>query len=372
MIARLQVLLPYVFIIPADQALPSYEWELAGRQVRVYAPYKSQVDRSMLEPYSPEPLTWLPERLAPAEPQPRVPTLRMNGRETVVADTLQIDVRADRLDRRADADEPLVELGFKVANDLLARLRTLARAGHVRPIRVDSTVWRLEYLNDDESELAPQEGLVRARLGASWEANLFGVMPDFWAAVQDLPADFEATPWDTLLLDAVDLLREIGPALVLAVAAIETRIDQALDVLAPLGGLSNDFWTWIKERDRDHQRAPSLGEQLDPLLRGLSGKSLKERNDLWETFKNLYEARNKHVHEGLATIGGKPVTLDAARRLVASTGDIIDWIEDLLPKEHRRPQYKPATEVAVELRGLIQAPKPGEASPPPPVGTSET
>jgi hypothetical protein len=321
----------------------------------------SGIDRSVFDPASPAPLTDVGDRLGPVDPQTPTELVLIDGHPTIQADAISIQFQADEFDRRTDADEPLVELGFRMANDLLARLRTLGRAG--QPIAPNSTAWRLVYANDDGSELEPKEGLRRGLGGVSWRWQLFGLRPDLWKAAAALPNDFEPTAWDTLLLDAVDLLPDVGPAIVLAFAAIETRIDRALDVLAAQAGLSDELWEWITQREGDYRKEPSMTEQVDSLLKAVSGHSLKEDGRLWEAFQNVRQARNTFVHEGRARIGPQALASERASQLVALSGDIIDWIEGLLPDGHQRPRYQAEGERFVQLTKWMTR-TPDDAPPP--------
>jgi hypothetical protein len=70
--------------------------------------------------------------------------------------------------------------------------------------------------------------------------------------------------------------------MVLASAAIETRIGSALDMLAARSSLNPEFWTWLTERGGVYYKEPSFAEQLDQLLRGVVGVSLKDDQRLWE------------------------------------------------------------------------------------------
>jgi len=183
-----------------------------------------------------------------------------------------------------------------------------------------------------------------------------------WSVLRDLPDDYVAPPWETLLLDARVLLEserlpEVGPALVLAASAIETRIDDALRVLAERhGGTVVALWSWLSKRDPWWQE-PSIVEKLSVVLGALTGRSLKDDNDLWEAFQNLREARNRYVHEGVAQIGGQPVTSDQASNLVAKTRLILDWLEDGLPEEARRPRYERLHTFQIDR--ALTAPEPG-------------
>jgi hypothetical protein len=91
------------------------------------------------------------------------------------------------------------------------------------------------------------------------------------------------------------LLPEVGPALVLAVTALETLISATLNQLASSANLPSGLWEWINNRG-DYRKEPSVEEQFDVLLRVLAGKSLRNQSDLWRGFKDLKEARNSFVH----------------------------------------------------------------------------
>src|SRR5262249_51631552 len=148
-----------------------------------------------------------------------------------------------------------------------------------------------------------------------------------------LPAQFSPGPWDRLLLDAESLLPEIGPALVLAFTAVETRIESALRILVPKEGPAAGLWAWIEKLD--YWRSPSVADQLNRILRALTGHSLLDEQKLWTGFNDLKRARNDFVHAGRASL-----PLERARELIDMAGEIIDWVEALLPPEERRPRYE--------------------------------
>ena len=359
MIARLQILLPHTFAIAADQNLEPYEVVADWIRARVFPPYQSQVDRSIVELENPTPLIGLRDQLDPAEPQVTTPSIRIDGREAIQADALRIDFSADEFDRSEKSDEP-VPIGFRLANDLQQAVRTLGRVPGVKPLSPESTVWQLRFLRDDGSELEKTPGLHRGLggVGGRWEVTALGA--ELWNAAKDLPTEFEASAWDSLFLDALALLPEIGPAIVLAFSAIETRIQTALAALAAHGGIGEELWIWISERD-DYRKMPSITEQLDSLLHAVSGSSLKDHATLWEAFQNLRKARNSFVHEGRAKIGEQAVTVDRARELVTQAGTIIDWIEALLPADQRRPTFVAAPGTVEITKAMVGPSDTGQA-----------
>jgi hypothetical protein len=82
-----------------------------------------------------------------------------------------------------------------------------------------------------------------------------------------------------------------------------------------------------------------MTDLFDSLLLAVARRSLKEDNRLWEGFQNLRRTRNTFVHEGKAIIGGAPVDVVEAARLIGIAREILDWVDQLLPGAHRRPVY---------------------------------
>lgn len=361
MIARFQVLLPYAITIAPGHNVAPFETEAEGNHVRVYPPHKAKADKGALNPDSLAPITEIGRNLAASDDLVTTTAVLLDDAPTIQADVFQIDFLRDEFDRTPESNDPPQELCFQLANRFLAGLRTLGRSGFIKPLADTGSIWTIRYLTDDERELEPQEGRIRARSGASWNWTMLGVAQPLWQALQELPDDFEPTAWDTLLLDALNSLPEVGPSIVLAFAAIETRIDSALDLLAS-ESLDPDFWDWIRDREGDYRKEPAVREQLDQLLHGVSGHSLKDEATLWMHFRNLNQARNTFVHEGEARIGDTPVDYTRASELVRYAGDIIDWIETLLPENQRRPQYDLEAS-RMQLMKVFVAPSPTVAEP---------
>ncbi len=267
-------------------------------------------------------------------------TLLLDGQPTVEANLVQLDFYRSEFDRREGAaSDPPIELIFELLNRVLATLRTLLRAGQLKPLAADGSYWRLDYLTDAGAELLPEEGLIRRRLGQRLFVQLHGITEATWRRLQEVSPAYSPPAWETLLLDAEALLPEIGPALVLAATTLETLIAAVLDWLAAQANLPPGLWAWINDRG-DYRKEPSTAEQFDALLRSLAGTSLKDDGRLWEGFKQLRDARNSFVHDGRAVIGKNrdEVTVARARELVGRAREIAAWIEQLLPANQRRPE----------------------------------
>jgi hypothetical protein len=181
MIARFEVLLPAGMVIAPETEMEPFEREVDGYRIRVYPPYRSVLDHSALEFDSTEPLFEIPRLLDRVDPQPATGAVLVEGLQTVQVDVLRIDFVGREFDRRRGADDPPIELALRVADDLLARLRTLGRAGHLKPVG-ERAIWRVAYLRDDESVFEPSEELARARNAVSWRVKLLALRPSLWDA----------------------------------------------------------------------------------------------------------------------------------------------------------------------------------------------
>lgn len=321
-------------------------------QVSVIPPYRSQRPREATS----EPGPGDPNSLNAADPQPTEENIEIDGKAAIHCDAIAVRIDApgfefDRTRSEAQATTVASLLGIAVdaVNGVLERIRVLARATHLRPLEPDSTLYRLVFLNDSGEPLDADPEKFRQTWNTGLRIRYVAVTDAMW---QDAVAlgEYETPPWDALLLDAMDLDVEIGPSLVLAATAVETRIAHALDLLAQ-GKLPDDLWEWIKERGGDYKKEPSVAEQLDTLLGVLGGRSLKDDERLWAAGVQLRDARNSFVHEGRARFGKakRVVTRQKARELVMQAGEIIDFIEELLPEEARRPRETNPVQVTTTL-----------------------
>ena len=264
----------------------------------------------------------------------------IEGVPTFQADVLAIDFVKDSFVRgKDDSIDPPTEVIQRAVDSILIRVRYTTKAEMIRPIRFSDCTWRIEYLRDDATELAKEVGLVRRRALNSFDARHIGLTPSKWADALALPHDCKAPPWEALLVDANYEMPSVGPAIVLAATALEVFASHILDELAPTNGIKPDLWAWLNGR-KDHRLDPSVEEQFDSLLKILSGHSLKESLDLWDSFKNLKTARNNFVHGGVASIGGFAVDEKRARDLVAAASSIVQQIRKWLPAEVRWPAYE--------------------------------
>jgi hypothetical protein len=336
MVGRWRVLLPFQISVRSGDSLSPEEFTRDGYVIRIHKPYRSNVDYSDLRFESPAPLHHVTEQLTPAEPQPLIDRVQIDGAPVVLADAVQIDFIREEFDRRIGADDPPMRLMLAVLTGFLSRLRAVAQAPHVRP--PEYPIYRLTFLNDDGSEFEHHDSLHRHRVAAGFHVEALGLNEDVWRAVGTLPDDYRARRWDDLLLDARDLLPEFGAALVLAATAVEIRLEDALNYMASTAVKPPGLWKWINDRD-DYRKEPSILEQSDVLMKQLAGRSLKENPKLWEAFQQLRAARNSFVHQGVAAIKGTPVDLQASLGLISSATEIVSWIEQFLPADQRKPSH---------------------------------
>lgn len=340
MIARYSLLLPFEFTLGADLILPTLKLSLGGERIVVHQPTRAMLDTRDLHPASEAPLGELPLKLMPAPPVPTF-AVTVDGKPTIHANLLIVDFVRDQFDRRRDAPvgtsaDPPVEQAIEAANEVLRRIRILARASNARLLNPGDVLWLLRYLRDDGALVDEDPLLYRERWVAIADWKLVGITPRLWTAASNLESRAVARVWEDLLLDADALFAEVGPAVVLAHSALETFARATLERLSQASSTPPRLWKFVFREGRE----PPLDAQLDELLHLFSGHSLKERNDLWHAYKTLKKARNSYAHHGEPMIEGRLVTRKDLLGLLAATRDIIDWVETFLPGEWRRPVYQ--------------------------------
>lgn len=317
MLARLFLILPFDLTVPEGEQFSMYEYVDEGYGVRAFPPIRS--DRPRVSD---------------------VDELRLDGVPAFQADALRIDFHRETFGRAKDGpyDPPEGVIG-RAINSFLIRLRHVARAAQIRPLDYPWGTWRIQYLNDDGTELDVDERLVRGRGALHVSFGWIALNKHVWEDVHRLPPDYEPPPWEELLLDAQSDMPRIGPAVVLAATALEVFVSRILNKLAEAGTAPRPLWDWINKRG-DYLREPTVEEQYDALLKFFTGHSLKDEPNLWESFRNLKTARNSFVHEGVATVGGTAVSIDTARKLVSAASEIISKVREWLPQPLHWPVFK--------------------------------
>jgi hypothetical protein len=350
MIARFQTFIPFLIFVQADLQQQADPEEITVGSIRalIYPLHHSKLRVGDVSGESETPPNEVPRRLDPADPQSPAPLVQIGDGPAIVGDVLRIDLHADQFDRNPGAGDSLVNLAFNLANSWLRRFKTLSRIPWATTLDKTQVPWKLDVLNDDGTAVEKEEGRWRTLLASVTAFKCSFLDAPIWDAITSLPTDYEPQPSDELLLDAYALLPQVGPAVVLAHTAVETRVAQTLDRQAVLTGLNPELWSWLTDRG-DFTKDPSTAEQLDRLAKALTGKSLKDDQRLWEGFQHLREARNKFVHEGKATLGRSrtPVDSSKAAELVQSAEKIIDWLENLLPQAERRPRFQSPNQATV-------------------------
>lgn len=364
MIARLSVLLPFDLFVLQGSELEPQQFDQEAYRVRIHPPCLAALRPAGVSVETTS-ISEIARALVPAVEQ-TVGTVLFDGKATVPANLLRVDFLKPSFDRRhasvvwrsdeefLDSGDPSVRLAFNVANGWLSRYKYRFRSPTVRVIRPSDTFWCLRYLEDDESELPRDPSLFRMRMGGQHRVDVNVVSPEVWNCVGQIAPGSSPLAWEVLLLDAPAMLPDVGPAVVLAYAALEAFIDWALDGLAPTVNIPAALWEWLNTRDSFWLR-PRTTEQFDILLRSLTGKSLTDEPKLWESFRNLASARHSYVHSGHARIGNErmDVTLSRATELVAAAAAIVGWIEALIPENLRRPKLDTSHSITVTARVVV-------------------
>jgi hypothetical protein len=317
MIARLLATLPFRFVVPEQATFKLYHFESNGCLVTFYPPVKSEVIVA----------------------QPSVDAIKINGAPAFEADTLKVEFRKEAFDRSTSAEmDPPSDFIRETINSFLSRTRLVTKAPQIRPIDFPKTEWRLDYFNDDGTELEKVEGMVRGRFSREMKFSASTIAPEVWDKIHELPVGYRPSRWHDLLLDAEASFPSVSLVVVLTSTALEVFISHVLNELAERGRAPLDIWRWINARD--YPKVPSTEEQFDELLKIMTGHSLKEDMPLWESFKNLRKARNSFVHEGQAKLGNSLVALTEAARFLRAAKSITELVSSWLPDEMIEPDFK--------------------------------
>jgi len=127
---------------------------------------------------------------------------------------------------------------------------------------------------------------------------------------------------------------------------LKVFISHVLSELSADSTVPDQLWEWITQKQMRYKE-PGAEEGFDVLLKTLLGTSLKDAPELWEVFRNIEEARDTFVHEGMAQIGRVPVTPDSVRRMLLKVTEIISFVKDKLPESLHWPQYDHSLKITV-------------------------
>jgi hypothetical protein len=327
MIARLYVALPFIVTIPEGEQFDIYSCIVNEHKIKIYPPRLSDI------PFYDD-----------------VEEISLNGNKAFRANMLLIDFIKDIFDRRGNIIcDPPIEFIKNIINMFLIKLRFVTRGSAIKPIDFPNVNWHIAYLNNDESELLPEKGLVRGRGVRSLKFSWIAVNNEVWGNLHSLPYDYKPPIWELLLLDAVELLSEVGPAIVLAMTALEVFISISLNLLAEKNNIPKELWTWINNRDY-WLKNPSTEEQFDKLLKIMIGISLNDEKELRTELIKLKKARNSFVHEGVAKIGDQVLKWTDAQHLIGSANKIIRFIKEKLPEDMKWPEFKYNFEVQAKMK----------------------
>lgn len=285
--------------------------------------------------------------LPPSYPIPArtesIQDVTVEGEPGVTATMLHIEFQKETLDLRS-GKEPPMDLMQEIVGSLLYRLRHVMRSPQVKGPEHGLGNARIEYLNDDGTELKPGKGLPRARMSRALKFSWVAVTPKIWEEVNNLPIDYKAQLWDDLLIEAKGETARAGLALVLSCTALEVLIETILSRFTPEKDSAASEWA---KKIRNKNPA----EQYSKLLKTVSGHSLEEESKLWQGLNDLVDARNNFVHEGVAVFGKNRIEVDAKKtsEFIEITEKIVEKIRSWVPEEMRWKVFSHAADVKVTM-----------------------
>src|SRR5262245_50386003 len=145
MIARFTTLLPFVMTVKQDGCLKAYPFSYGEYRVTVFPPLQSRISYEEAATFPSVSLGEIASRLEPESSQGATTKMSINDVPTIQADLLQIDFSKDEFDRRhlpfeasmphhLEVGDPKPQLAFGIANELIAKLRTISRGPMLRPL----------------------------------------------------------------------------------------------------------------------------------------------------------------------------------------------------------------------------------------------
>lgn len=326
MIARLTILLPYSISIPEGEQFAVYTLSDKGYEIQF------------------RPFVKCSENLSVNDPD----QVEIDGKSAFLANGLRVHFIKENFDRRKNIPcDPPLEFIAEIVEWFLLRVRFVTQSGRIKPFNFLETTWKLDYLNNDETELNQEADKIRGTGSNTFKVSYTAVNKNVWNNFFELPLDFEPPRWNALILDAFEILPEIGPAIVLAATALEVFISKVLNDLHKKTIIPNELWQWINDRE-NRLKDPSIEERFDVILGMIAGFSLKKDNiELWNIFVDLKKARNSFVHEGIPKIGNDIVSKEQATKLIQGANNIIKFIRTKLPADLQWPEYKHDIKVSV-------------------------
>jgi len=330
MIARIAVHLPQSLWLQETAHFETLTSEHAGERVVIHPPLQCSFE---VRPDSEGNFNVnnIYRMLSPVANERVYPFVRMDGQLVKHANLLQVDVigRGFRRESGAPPDPPN-EFVEQVVMNLAARIRYTIGAPTFREFRLLETFWTVRYLEDDGADLPEEMGLVRGRVHAPFKFQFTGLGASSWAAVRKQSFQFQPHLWERLYLDALFLLPEVGPALTLAISAVETATDQMIE-------------DRVSSKPGEAEKLISgnrLSQRLDKVSKRIAGVSLKDNSTLWTAFDRLRRARNMAAHEGQPILDGVVINDLVAQQMILESRSILDWVENLMRPElrsHRDP-----------------------------------
>lgn len=327
MICRFNVVLPFRIGVVDRAALKPLQFLRDSDQVCIYPPFRA---RKVFVPERGELIPIAEPDLLQNEDDGRM----VNRCPTIQGDLLRIDLVRDDFDRReSSSSDSLRSTLFQIANEFLTSLRTLTGSSLILPISIASTM-KIEYLNNDDSQLAPVEGLCRYENSTTVVLDFTPLDSDLWKGISSLLPTYEPPVFEALILDAHASRQEVGTSIVLLATALEVLVDTALKHTSTAVSLPEGLWNWINDRSGDYRKQPSVEEQWH-LLGIFTGRFLKRNTKPWAEYLKIKKARNSYVHKGRVDIDGKALAPADIGNMINAANEIIEFVRPVLPEEQQ-------------------------------------
>ncbi len=261
--------------------------------------------------------------------QSTIVTAESKGSQLWEADTLRVDIETDRTPASSD-EEMRTKLGREMHGLTFRFLRLLRRklpeAAMYLPASLRPSVNFEWYERPSDPHLVtkmvawcPFEFKVVSR-GA-------GLTKEKWIELQrEMSSEVEIGLYEDFIVDARAALEEgdLSRAALCVAVACEIFIKEYTEKAAKEGGISQEFWKYVKSR------RPRVVDYYDPILDLVKGCSLRAKNrGMYDLLDRLYQARNEIMHEGRLTFSWSEQKISQLREDIQKAEQVISWVHGL-------------------------------------------
>jgi hypothetical protein len=300
---------------------------IAGEEVLTLKPIKLTTNIGQITIYPPGSRERKPESyIEPKHPFITQVDVRTETPYFWDADTIWVDVRTDiatmsSKDIHAKSDKEMHELVSRF-------LRLVRRKLPEAPMPLPTSLPFSTSVEWDREPLEPHHtagiSVPHAFKVVPHEA---GLTTGRWSELkQEISSGADTELYEDFVADARVALEEddLNRATLYSAIACEIFVKEYTEKAAKEASISPKFWEYLKSRQ------PRVLDYYDSILHLVKGHSLRKENPtFYKLLDQLYEARNKIVHEGKLSPSWSKVKVGQLREDIRRVEQVISWVRGL-------------------------------------------